>query len=237
MIDGLEVIDLSPTFRSHMPRFYTHPELQIVEKARTIEEDHYRLQTLILPEHVGSHVDAPAHVVADRPDATIDTVDPLALWGRAVCVDVSERAWEPGDLLDLDAFMQSAATRGASIREGDVVLVNFGWSRHLLPDGLGPAFWSRNSPGFTEELCRELRDLGVRAVCSDSATCDCAFVNGELEVAFGHLEYFLPNDIYILECLDALEQLPAVSYFAALPLKIERGSGSPLRPVALVPPR
>ncbi len=135
-IDGLEVIDLSPTFRSHMPRFYTHPELQIVEKARTVEEDHYRLQTLILPEHVGSHVDAPAHVVADRPDATIDTVDPLALWGRAVCVDVSARRWEPGDLLGLDHFMQAAADRGATIREGDVVLVNFGWSRHLEPDGL-----------------------------------------------------------------------------------------------------
>lgn len=233
-IDGLEVVDLSPTFRSHMPRFYTHPELQIVERARTVEEDHYRLQTLILPEHVGSHVDAPAHVVAERPDATIDTVAPLALWGRAVCVDVSAHPWESGELLGLDDFMRTAKARAATIREGDVVLVNFGWSRHLEPDGRGLAYWSRNSPGFTEALCRELRDLGVRAVCSDSATCDCAFVDGELEVAFGHIEYFLPNDIYILECLDSLDRLPGISYFAALPLKIERGTGSPLRPVALV---
>jgi len=190
-----------------------------------------------LPEHVGAHVDAPAHVLAERPEATIDAVAPTALWGRAVCVDLSDREWAPGELLGLDELMRVASARDAPIGEGDVVLVNFGWNRHLDPGGRGPAFWSTNSPGFTEELCRELRDLGVRAVCSDSATCDCAVVDGQFESAYGHMEYFLPNDIYILECLENLEQLPGVVYFAALPLKISGGSGSPLRPVAFVPKR
>jgi kynurenine formamidase len=232
---ALDVVDLSPTLRANMPRFTTHPELQIAEHARTIEENGYRLQTLVLPEHVGAHVDAPAHVVAERPEATVDTLPPTALWGRAVCVDVSGREWQPGELLSVDDFMRAAAERGATPAEGDVVLVNFGWSRHLEPGGRGPVFWSRNTPGFTEELCRELRDLGVRAVCSDSATCDCAVVDAQLVCAYGHDQYFLPHDIYIIECLENLGRLPAVSYFAALPLKIQAGSGSPLRPVAFVP--
>lgn len=234
---ALEPVDLTPTLRPGMPRFVSHPELQVAERARTIERDGYRLQTLLLPEHVGAHVDAPAHVLAERPEATIDTVPPTALWGRAVCVDVSGRDWQPGDLLGLDEFTRAAAARGAGVAEGDIVLVNFGWGRHLEPGGRGAAFWCSNSPGFTEELCRALRDLGVRAVCSDSATCDCAFVDGELIVGYGHMEYFLPNDIYILECLEQLDRLPAVSYFAALPLKIAGGTGSPLRPIAFVPKR
>jgi kynurenine formamidase len=108
---------LSPTLRSAMPRFFAHPEVHIIDDARLIERDRYRLQTLVLPEHVGPHVDAPAHVVAERPEATVDTLDVTALWGRAVGV---------------------AAESGARIRENDVVLVNFGWSRHLRDSPLRP---------------------------------------------------------------------------------------------------
>ncbi len=180
---------------------------------------------------------APAHVLAQRPEATVDTVAVTALWGRAVVVDASDREWQPGELYTLDDFMRAAAERGATIGEGegDVVLVNFGWDRHLREDGAGVQYWSANAPGFTEELCRDLRDLGVRAVGSDSPTCDMAWVDGEPTAAFGHLEYFLPNDIYILENLENVGRLPGVVYFAALPLKIEGGSGSPVRPVAFVP--
>ena len=178
-LDGLEAVDLSPTLRSAMPRFFAHPEFHIIDDARLIERDRYRLQTLVLPEHVGPHVDAPAHVVAERPQATVDTLDVTALWGRALVVDVSDRDWKPGDLLGVDDLMRVAADSGAQIRENDVVLVNFGWSRHLRDGGPGVTWWSSNAPGFTEDLCRELHDLGVRAVGSDDPTCDMAWVDAE----------------------------------------------------------
>ena len=84
-------------------------------------------------------------------------------------------------------------------------------------------WWSSNAPGFTEDLCRELHDLGVRAVGSDDPTCDMAWVDAEPTAGFGHLEYFLPKDIYILENLEALGGLRPVVFFAALPLKIATG--------------
>ena len=52
-LDGLEAVDLSPTLRSNMPRFFAHPEFHIIDDARLIDRDRYRLQTLVLPEHVG----------------------------------------------------------------------------------------------------------------------------------------------------------------------------------------
>jgi hypothetical protein len=50
-LDGLEAVDLSPTLRSAMPRFFAQPEFHIIDDARLIERDRYRLQTLVLPEH------------------------------------------------------------------------------------------------------------------------------------------------------------------------------------------
>jgi arylformamidase len=235
LVDALSAftaVDLSPTLRMHMPQYSQHPEIGFVD-ARDYENHGYHLQTLLLPEHVGAHVDAPSHVPIDRDDVTIETFPPTALWGRCVTAHVADRDWRPGELLTLDEFL--AAIGDVEVRAGDVVLVDFGWSRHLLPGGLGRVYWGANTPGFEEELCRWLAEREVRAVGSDSPTCDLSQVDREVVTAFGHLEWFLPRSILILEGLESLEAVPALSYFAAMPLKIERGSGSPLRPVALVP--
>ena len=41
--DGLEAVDLSPTLRSNMPRFFAHPEFHIIDDVRLIEHDRYRV--------------------------------------------------------------------------------------------------------------------------------------------------------------------------------------------------
>jgi kynurenine formamidase len=45
----------------------------------------------------------------------------------------------------------------------------------------------------------------------------------------------LGNEVYIAENLKDLDRLPHFCLFAAFPLKIKGGSGSPVRAVALVP--
>ena len=44
--------------------------------SRTFERDGYFCQTVVLPEHAGTHVDAPAHVRADLSDATVERMAP-----------------------------------------------------------------------------------------------------------------------------------------------------------------
>jgi kynurenine formamidase len=58
-------------------------------------------------------------------------------------------------------------------------------------------------------------------------------VNGEILSAPGHVEYFLPNQILIMEGFSRMNQAPAAGIFMALPLKIKNGSGSPIRPILL----
>lgn len=237
-LNQFTVVDLSPVLATNMPKWNTHPDVGIVTNARNFEQHGYFLQALYLPEHVGCHVDAPAHGLRDHPEQSIDSYEPLAISGRAKKADVSSREWKPGELLSLADFKKEAARGGFEVQKGDIVFVDFGWDRYLLEAERDPEvgrWWGGNTPGFEEDLCRYLKEAGAKAVGTDTCSADIASVNGKVTSAFGHEKYFFPNNILILEGVFNLRLVPSVFYFLALPLKIKGGSGSPLRPIALVP--
>ena len=234
----VEVVDLSAEIFSGMPLWSSHPGVS-VEASRTFDRDGYFCQTVTLPEHAGAHVDAPAHVRPDLREATVDRLPVDALVAPAWKIDVSGDDLRPGQVLTLARFREFVAAAGIAIRAGDIVLFEFGWDRYW--DGRAPAapetarWWSRNEPGLEPALCDHVRALGVRAVGTDTAGCDIAAVDGDLIVQYGHETAFLPNGILIVEGLHNLANCPAHFLFLALPLRIVGGSGSPLRPVALIP--
>jgi kynurenine formamidase len=230
------VIDLSPVIRSHMPMWPPHPDMLIIADARTHEQHGYFCQTLLMPEHTGSHVDAPAHIHPHLMDRTIDTypADHLIRPGKkvsAVSLDL-----EPGQLLTLGDFQRLSTEQGVTVHSDDVVLVEFGWDSRADDDGTADVrnWWGKNEPGFAEDLCAWLADRRVRAVGTDTAACDVAVRDGKILSAYGHRQYFLPNDILIIEGLRRLSEVPPEFHFIALPLRLDGGSGSPLRAIAVV---
>jgi kynurenine formamidase len=231
-----EVVDLAPLLFTNMPRWSTHPDLAIIDDSRNFAQNGYFLQTLVLPEHVGCHVDVPAHYDPANREKTMDTFPPDCVMGPAKKVDVSGLGLGPGELLTLAQFEEVARTAGISINAGDVAIVEFGWDQYLpggraeRPDG----WWGSNNPGFTEDLCAWLADRQVKAVGTDTVSVDIAQADGVVVSDYGHKTYFLPNGILLVEGLQNLAAVPTVFYFLALPLKIRGGSGSPLRPVGLV---
>jgi arylformamidase len=242
MLAGFDVVDLSPTVTAGMAGWPTHPPVEIIRDARTFARDGYFLQTLILPEHSGCHVDAPIHVHEAMTEATIDSFAADCLFGPAKKFDASGLGLQAGALLSLDGFLALAERDGIAAQAGDIVLVDFGWERYARqgatgPSGepAGPRWWGGNEPGFAADLCRYLAEHEVKAVGTDTAACDIASVGGQVIAGHGHGTYFLPRGILIIEGLCSLASLPATCYFLALPLRIAGGSGSPLRPVALVP--
>jgi len=239
ILERANFVDLSPVIESNMIGWSTHPSVNVIADARTHELHGYFTQVLLLPEHAGSHVDAPAHVHADLPERTIDKVPLTRLIGPGKKLDATALDLKPGELLTLASFARLSGEQGFEVKAGDIVLVEFGWDRYLEPSFLtDPAarkWWGSNEPGFAEDLCRWLAETDVRAVGTDTAACDSAVVDGVVREEFGHATYFLPNDILILEGLTNLAALPAQFLFAALPLRILGGSGSPLRAVGIVP--
>ena len=236
MLARCDVIDLAPVLFTNMPRWSTHPDLAIIDNARNFEQNGYFLQTLVLPEHVGCHVDAPAHFHQALAAKTIDTFAPGCVMGPAKKVDVSGLDLKPGDLLTVAQFQRAAERSGIDLQEGDIALIEFGWDKYLPGGGEGRPndWWGSNNPGFSEELCGLLSQRRVKAIGTDTVSADLAQKDGVTIADHGHRTYFLPRDILIIEGLQNLAAAPASFYFVALPLKIKGGSGSPLRPVGLV---
>src|SRR5207302_11106320 len=96
-------------------------------------------------------------------------------------------------------------------------------------------------PGMAEDVADLLLERRVRAVGSDTVSCGAAFVDGRpIEGApapqgcWLHAK-LLRAGVLLVENLRNLERLPDECLFAALPLPIRDGSGSPVRAVAFVP--
>jgi kynurenine formamidase len=86
---------------------------------------------------------------------------------------------------------------------------------------------------MTEAAVELLASRKPKAVGADTIACETPIVDGVPGGNPGHMKHWLPNGILILECVANLERLPNRVFFAALPLPIANGSGSPLRPIAL----
>src|SRR5438105_1330086 len=112
ILNRMHIVDLSLLLYTNMPHWPTNPDLFIVEDARNYAQHGSFAQTLLLPEHSGCHVDAPAHQHPDNAQQTIDTFPVNALMGVAKKIDLSQENYAPGDLVPLSKvkeFMGTAA--------------------------------------------------------------------------------------------------------------------------------
>ncbi|MDQ2683782.1 MAG: cyclase family protein [Chloroflexota bacterium] len=229
-----EIVDLSVILEEGAPIWPTHPPL-IIHKTVTHERHGYFTNSIFMPEHIGTHCDAPAHAVPAMADATIDLMPLEQMIGPACVIDVSDRKLEGGDMLTAVDIEGWEAEHGP-IRAGDIVLINFGWlARHWRTD-VQARYYVTNQPGLDESAVRILHDRGIKALGSDNTNVETPIRNGEmLNPGFAHTKYFLPNGLPLIESLANLEKLPPRCLFICLPLKIKGGSGSPVRPIAVVP--
>ncbi|MCQ5128260.1 cyclase family protein [Butyricicoccus faecihominis] len=233
LLDEARFVDLSPTIEHNMPKWPTHPQI-IVDQTITHEHDGYYCQCLVLGEHSGAHVDAPAHIHSDMMKHTIDTYSPNKLFGRAILYDLSQLNAQPGERITAEQILQLEEVMGDRCEPNDIVLLHFGWQKYWTLDQTGK-YYSLNEPGLAEDAVKLFAERKVKAVGSDTIACDTPVKAGVEERSYGHFAYWLPNHILIMEMLHQLDQLPTRSYFAALPLKIKNGSGSPIRPIAIIP--
>jgi kynurenine formamidase len=143
---------------------------------------------------------------------------------------------QAGELAGPEVIVEWEAAHGV-IRQGEIVLLNFGWmARYWRTDGQW-TYYARNAPGLSRDAVQLLYHRGIKALGSDLISCDQAIVDGVASTSYAHVEYMLPNGRPLLEVLSNLEALPPRCFMIALPLKIRGGSGSPVRAVALVPKR
>lgn len=232
-IGELTIHDVSPTLGPDLPMWNMY-EAPRVEPLFGHAEAGAAANTLSIAEHSGTHVDAPFHFDADGLTADRIPVDAMLLRPFKK-FDLSGNGHQPGDMVGLEHLRAAEARAGFELAEGDIAILELGWDRYLPggADAREPEWWGRNQPGLSEEACSFLAESGVSTVACDTAACDVACVDGEILGAHGHSKFFLPRGILIVEGLHGLAVVPSTGVFLALPLKIEGGTGSPLRVVLL----
>ena len=108
LLTQFDIIDLSAVLEEGAPIWATHPPL-IIHRTITHERHGYFTQSIFMPEHVGTHCDAPAHAVPRCLDDTIDVMPIEQMVGPATVLDFSDRNLEAETLAAADIIAWEAA--------------------------------------------------------------------------------------------------------------------------------
>jgi kynurenine formamidase len=189
-------------------------------------------------EHGGTHIDAPIHFAEGQ--ATVDRIDLRRLVGAGVVVDVSAACGaDPDYQVRVQDFLDWEAEHGA-LPEDAIVLLRTGWgarwgdrAAYLGTEATGPeAVLGLHFPGLGPDAARWLaEERAIGAVGLDTPSID----HGPSKEFMSHRILFEAG-VPAFENLAGLDELPARGFaVVALPMKIEGGSGGPLRAIAIVP--
>jgi kynurenine formamidase len=237
-VSRARAIDLTHPFNTQTIYWPTSPTSFTLDKLSFGKSEggwFYSAFAYASPEHGGTHLDAPIHFA--EKGRTADQIPLSQLIGPAVVIDISAKARSNPDYrLSLDDVRAFEKTNGP-IKAGTIVLLRTDWSKrwpnrkaYLGDDTKGDASKLR-FPSFGVEAARLLiNELRVAAIGIDAASID-----------YGASKDFMVHrvagaaNVPGFENLTNLDQLPATgAVVVALPMKIEGGSGGPLRAVALV---
>ena len=238
-LEDYRIVDLSHVYNDRTLYWPTSPSrftLNELAYGDTPDGYFYSAYTLSTPEHGGTHLDAPIHFSASGQ--TADAIPLERLIAAGVVIDVTEQAAVDRDYRLTAEDVLAHEREHGRIGAGTMVLLRTGWDRYW-PDPNGylgddtPGDASQLSfPGFGDDAARLLVERrGVAALGVDTASIDYGRSR-----EFSVHRIAAARNVIGLENLTNLDGLPATGFTViALPMKVEGGSGGPVRVVALVP--
>jgi kynurenine formamidase len=231
-----EIVDLTHAFDESTLYWPTADPfaLEVVAEGTT-PSGWYAANAFCAAEHGGTHLDAPVHFAEGERAA--DEIPLEDLIGYAVVVDMRVGADDPDREIEV-ADLEAWESVNGPFPERSIVLLRTGWGERW-PDPeryLGTAARGADAvadlhfPGLSEVAARWLVDREVGAVGIDTASID----RGQSTDFRAHRTLAAAN-VPIFENVANLARLPARgALVVALPMKIARGTGGPLRIVAFL---
>ena len=238
-LHAFRIVDLTHAFDEQTVYWPTSPskfELKPLAFGKTAGGYFYSSFVFCTPEHGGTHLDAPMHFAEGHP--SIGDVPLDRLLGTAVVIDVSKQAaGDPVYRLTLDDIAAFEKAQGR-IPEGAIVLLRTDWSRfwpnvkqYLGDDTPGDAS-KLKFPGYGVDAARILvEERKVAVLGIDTASIDYGPSTDFMAHRIG-----AARNVANLENLTGLAGLPPTgATIIALAMKIAKGSGGPVRVIALLP--
>lgn len=227
------IVDLTHTLNDRSPNWEGTEESPFAAtKLGNLERDGYYSRIFTTQEHYGTHLDAPAHFAAGA--WTVEQIPAEHLVRPLVIIDVRKQVQ---DNADYEVAVQDVADwedAHGMIPSGAVVMAYTGWDerwnspqefRNQQSDGL------THYPGFSLEVAeflvtnRDVVGLGIDTMSVDI---------GATATYPVHL-FTSKENVYHLENVANLSLVPPSGAMVVVaPIKLENGSGGPVRLLALV---
>lgn len=258
--NGVTIHDLGRPYFQGMPQSPNHPVYW-----RTLPRRHGDIvrndggsaanDLLVLGTHVGTHIDALAHVSHDGKlfggeDAVdagcgggyerlgVHTIEPMVR--RGILLDVprahGKETLDAAHEITVAELETTVDEQGVDVREGDVVLIRSGWGRKFAE---GAAYVGATSgvPGISEAGATWLAKHNIIAAGADTIAFERIPAGAGHSSLPAHRVLLVEHGIYIIEALD-LESLSDARVheftFIMSPLNFTGATGSPVRPLAVV---
>ncbi|MNZ57728.1 Kynurenine formamidase [compost metagenome] len=224
---GITLIDLSQEIYQGMPVFPPHQKTMIFpnmshEEAKAKLGFEFATNNLLINEHGPTHSDAIYEY--DKNGATIDEMPLEYFYGPAICIDVSHVS--PDSYITIDILQSQITKASLHIERGDIVLLYTGHYNRSY----GTEEWLTRHTGLDYRAAEWLAKQGVVNIGIDTPSIDKP---DDMNFS-GHLmcrNYALTNT----ENLCNLDQVAGQRFlYFGLPLKIRKGTGSPVRAVAVM---
>lgn len=226
------VIDMTYLINDHSPSWPGDTEpFKAVVNATPAKEGYFTRKFTML-EHYETHMDAPAHFPPGKE--TLDQIPIDRFFGPGIVIDVRDKVAKNVDYQLTAEDVQAWEAHHARIPAGAIVMLRTGWSsrwpdekRYRNMDAKGVMHF----PGYSLAAAKLLISHHVSGLCIDTLSIDYG-PSANFEVH----RTTLPAGLFHVENIANLDKLPATGAFIiAAPIKLEGGSGGPVRVFAILP--
>lgn len=225
------ILDLTHTMTEDSPT-WDASERYSARASANYDQHGYYTRDLSLPEHFGTHIDAPAHYA--RGMWTVDEIPPERLIRPLVVVDVSRKAAHNPDYLLTVEDIAAWEDQHGHIPQGAIVLMRTGWGERWNnpqafrnPDEHGTLHF----PAFSLAAAQFLVDARyVVGIGTDTMSVDAGTSKD-----FPVHQYCSARSVYHLENVANLDITPeSGATLVVAPAKFGKGSGAPARLLAML---
>jgi kynurenine formamidase len=197
----------------------------------TVEKNGYFTRSFWMLEHYGTHMDAPAHFPPGK--TTLDKIAVEKFFAAAVIVDVRSEAERNPDYQLTVKRIEAWEDKHGKIPAGAIVVLRTGWAsrwpdvaRYRNQDANG----TMHFPGFSVEAAKFLLQRKISGL-----GCDTLSIDPGNSPDFPVHRTVLGAEVFQLENLADLKDLPeAGAFLIVAPIKLEGGSGGPVRVLGLL---
>lgn len=226
-----KVIDLSQEIYTGMPVYPGHAKTVIWEHMAHEESERmigtgfsYRTSGIMLCDHGPTHIDPVSHFSRDPEAESVDEILIERCITSAICLDVSD---VPGQTqFGPDKIEAELKRWQLGIRKMDTVLFYTGHFERFY----GKPEYSTHQPGLNKEATEYIIDRGCINFGVDNTSPDVW-----LDKNYPCHRVCEERGVTHMENLCNLDKLVGKRFtFIALPLKIRKGTGSPIRPIAIL---